>query len=124
MVFTSLGGMATMNWKENDHCVLATGFAQLPKGTPLFEMQKIIACVLIIDTEEEVIVDASFSFLMDLTNDFLSSIIKGRSICNGIEDMTKEIEKKYIAGEKRAITQALRGAYDRYLDMKKNEILK
>ncbi|MFJ8257883.1 DUF3870 domain-containing protein [Peribacillus asahii] len=109
-----------MDWKENNNCVLATGFAQLPKGTPLFEMQKIIACVLVIDTAEEIIVEASFSFLMDLTNEFICSFIKGRSIRNGVEEITKEIEKKYIASEKKAITQALRGAYDRYLESKKN----
>ena len=63
-----------MNWKDNDHYVLTTGFAQLPKGTPLFEMQKIIACVLVIDTDEEIVVEASFSFLMDLTNEFICSL--------------------------------------------------
>lgn len=108
-----------MNWKENNNCVLATGFAQLPKGTPLFEMQKTIACVLVIDTDEEIIVEASYSFLMDLTNEFISSLIKGKSIRNGIEEITKEIEKKYVASEQRAIIQALRGAYDRYVESKK-----
>ena len=115
-----VGGITTMNWKENNNCVLTTGFAPLPKGTPLFEMQKIIACVLVIDTDEEIVVEASFSFLMDLTNEFICSIIKGRSIRNGIEEINKEIEKKYIAGEQRAIIQAFRGAYDRYLESKKD----
>ena len=51
--------------------ILSTGFAQLPKGTPLYEMQRIIACVLVIDTVEEIIVEASFSFIMNLTNEFI-----------------------------------------------------
>ena len=95
-----------MNWKDNNNYVLTTGFAQLPKGTPLFEMQKIIACVLVIDTDEEIIVEASFSFIMNLTNEFISSLF-GRSIHNGIEEINKQIEKRYIAGEQRAIIQAI-----------------
>lgn len=109
-----------MNWKENDNCILTTGFAQLPKGTPLYEMQKIIACVLVIDTSTETIVEASFSFIMDITNEFICSFIIGESIHDGVKDITKKIEKKYIASEQRAIIQALRSAYDRYLEAKKD----
>ena len=68
-----------------------------------------MACVLVIDTEEEIVVEASFSFLMDLTNEFICSFIKGRFIRNGIEEITKEIEKKYIAGEKGLLPRHLEG---------------
>lgn len=109
-----------MNWKDNDNCILTTGFAQLPKGTPLYEMQKIIACVLVIDTSTETIVEASFSFIMNLTNEFICSFIIGESVKDGVKEITKKIEKKYIASEQRAIIQALRSAYDRYLEAKKD----
>jgi len=109
-----------VDWRNNDHCILTTGFAQLPKGTPLYETHKIIACVLVIDTEKEIVVDASFSFIMDLTKEFIGSLIIGKSIQNGIEDIVKEIEKKYIASEQRAIIQSLRTSYDRYIEVKKN----
>lgn len=109
-----------MDWKNNDHCILATGFAQLPKGTPLYEMHKIIACVLIIDSKTDKIVDASFSFIMDLTNQFISSLIIGKSIQNGLDEIVKEIEKKYIASEQRAVIQTIRTAYDRYIEAKRD----
>ncbi len=115
-----IGGETTLNWKDNDHYVLSTGFAQLPKGTPLYEMQKVIACVLVIDTVEEVIVEASFSFIMNLTNEFISSLVVGRSIHDGLDEISKQIEKRYIASEQRAIIQAIRTAYDRYFEAKKS----
>lgn len=38
-----------MEWGSSKDCVLAAGFAQLPKGTTLYEIQKVIGCVLVID---------------------------------------------------------------------------
>lgn len=37
--------------------MLVTGFAQLPKGTKLYEQNKIMAVVLIINHEDEIIED-------------------------------------------------------------------
>lgn len=106
-----------MNSEKNNRLLVA-GFAQLPKGTPLYEVQKTIACVLIIDTESDIIVKSSFSFIMDLTNDFISSLVEGKSVKNGIDEIVEEIEAYFHVPPQRAIIQSLRSAYDRYLEVK------
>lgn len=106
-----------MAWRTKSSCVLAAGFAQLPKGTTLFEVQKTIACILIIDKDTEKIEDVSFSFVMSLTNEFVSSLVRGKSLKNGLEPIIKEIEERTNVAAQRAIIQALRSAYDRYCEM-------
>lgn len=97
--------------------MLVAGFAQLPKGTTLYETYKTIGCVLIIDKENDRIEDASFTFLMGLTNEFITSLVKGKSVRNGIDAMIEEIEKRFSVPPQKTVIQSLRAAYQRYCDM-------
>lgn len=38
---------------EADNTVLVAGFAEFPKGTTLYEVYKMISCVLIINSDNE-----------------------------------------------------------------------
>lgn len=98
--------------------VLVTGFAQLPKGTTLYEKNKIIAVVLIINYKEEMIEDAEFSFVTDLTSYYLSSLIKGISLSNGMDPVYDKIKKHCQIPSQSAVIQALRSAWDRYQEYK------
>ncbi|NGQ96125.1 DUF3870 domain-containing protein [Brevibacillus sp. SYP-B805] len=108
-----------MDWKSNPSCVLVAGFAQLPKGTTLYETYKTIGCVLIIDKENDRIVDASFTFIMGITNEFISSLVKGKSVHNGIDAIIEEIEKRFYVPPQKAVIQSVRAAYNRYCEMTK-----
>lgn len=101
-----------MMYKNNT--LMVTGFAQLPKGTTLFEHNKIIAVVLIINYEDEVIEDAEFTFVTDLTSYYLSSLIKGISISNGMELVYEKVKRHCQIPSQGAVIQALRSAWDRY----------
>lgn len=105
-----------MNMKK-DH-VLVAGFAQFPKGTPVYETQKVIGCILIIDKTTDIIVDASFTFILDMTNEFISSLVRGKCIKNGVEAIIKELEEKFLIPGQRAVIQSVIAAYERYHDMK------
>ena len=100
-----------------DNHVLIAGFAQLPKGTPVFEIQKTIGCILRVDLETDVVIEATFTFLQDLTNDFLAEILEGKSL-NNIEEMIKEIENKFIVPPQKAVIQALISAKKSYFERK------
>ncbi|MFS0646383.1 DUF3870 domain-containing protein [Siminovitchia sp. 179-K 8D1 HS] len=102
---------------KKDH-VLVAGFAQFPKGTPVYETQKVIGCILIIDKTTDIIVDASFTFILDMTNEFISSLVRGKCIKNGVEAIIKELEEKFLIPGQRAVIQSVIAAYERYHDMK------
>ncbi|MFJ8257882.1 DUF3870 domain-containing protein [Peribacillus asahii] len=102
-----------MSLEFKESYVLVAGFAQLPKGTPLFELQKTIGCILVIDTNNDTIVNATFTFLQQLTNNFISSLIQGKSLEN-IDDLILDIENKFLVPPQKAVIQALIAAKNRY----------
>ncbi len=98
--------------------VLVAGFAQFPKGTPVHEQYKVIGCILIIDITTDIVVEATFTFLIDTTRNFVSSIVTGQSLKNGITDIVKEVERRvHIPGQK-ALIQSIIAAYERYCELK------
>ena len=102
-----------MSLEVKDNYVLVAGFAQLPKGTPLFELQKTIGCILVVDTENDTIINATFTFLQKLTNDFISALIRGKSLEN-IDDIILDIENRFIVPPQKAVIQALIQAKKKY----------
>jgi hypothetical protein len=100
----------------NENQVLAAGFAQLPKGSTLYEVQKVIGFVMIIDKTTDIIIDASFTFIMDLTNQFISHLVRGYDIKRGTEPLIERIREQFLAPPQGAIIQAIRAAFDRYLE--------
>ncbi|MFY0542892.1 DUF3870 domain-containing protein [Brevibacillus sp. H7] len=99
--------------------VLAAGFAQIPKGTTLYEVSTMVGCVLIIDVENEEICDASFTFVMDKTSDYLAGLLRGKSIADGLGDIPQVIQERFLAPGQGAVLQAIRAAVDRYHEMRK-----
>lgn len=102
--------------KNND--LLVAGFAQLPKGTPIFETQKVIGCIVLIDSKTDIIKNATFTFLQDLTNGFSASLIIGYSIKDDIDKIVQNIEEKLIIPPKKAVIQAVISARNRYMETK------
>ncbi len=96
---------------------MVAGFAQLPKGTPIFEMQKTIGCILVVDPSTTVIKKATFTFIQDLTNEFASSLVVGHKLMDDIEKITQEIEGKLLIPPQRAVMQSIISARNRYLEM-------
>jgi len=101
-----------MDYSDRD-TILVAGFAQLPKGTPVFEMKKSIGCILIVDRKTTIIKEATFTFIQDLTNDFISSILIGRSLVEDIDEIIKEVEERFIVPPQKAIIQSIISAKNR-----------
>ncbi|NGQ96130.1 DUF3870 domain-containing protein [Brevibacillus sp. SYP-B805] len=97
--------------------VLVAGFAEFPKGTTLYEVYKIISCVMIINNDDETIQDISFSFVMDKTNEFISQQLRGISIKNGIDEAKEKIRASMLIPGQGALIYAMQQAYDRYCEM-------
>lgn len=108
--------LAKMNGIKDSH-ILVTGFAQLPKGTPVFEVQKTIGCILMIDVETDIIEKATFTFIKELTNDFVSALLVGKSI-ELIDVIIDDIEKRFVVPPKKAVIQALLAARKSYQEQK------
>lgn len=106
-----------MSLEVKDSYVLVAGFAQLPKGTPLFELQKAIGCILVIDSNNDTVIQSTFTFLQELTNDFINSLIQGRSL-EDIDDIILDIENRFVVPPQKAVIQALITAKKKYQEKK------
>jgi hypothetical protein len=116
------GEVWVFKMEMKDSFILVAGFAQLPKGTPVFEMQKSIGCILVIDAETDIIVDCTFTFIRDLTNDFISALIRGKSITRDIDEIINTVERRFIVPPKKAVIQAILSAHNRYIELDKTNI--
>ncbi|WP_019121479.1 DUF3870 domain-containing protein [Brevibacillus massiliensis] len=98
--------------------VLVAGFAEVSKGTTMYEVYKLVGCVMVINRDEEIIEDISFSFVMDKTNEFVSHQLRGMSIKNGLGEAKEKLRATMLVPGQGAIIYALQQAYDRYCEMK------
>lgn len=94
--------------------VLTAGFAQFPKGTSVFETQKVIGCILVINTKTETIIEANFTFISETTNKFIAALLVDEKLDNGIESLLNKMEKQILFPGKNAVMQAVISAYRNY----------
>jgi hypothetical protein len=100
-----------MNIEET---VLVTGFAQGPRGTTVYETYKTIGVVLVINRKTSIIEDAQFTLITDLMDSYISSLIKGYNIKDGMEPLLTKVKKHCLIPSQGAVVQAIRSAIDRY----------
>lgn len=98
--------------------VLVAGFAQVPKGTTIYEGQKAIGAILVINVKTDIIEKMTFTYLKSITNDFLEEMILGKSIIDDIDEIVRDIETYFLVTPKKATIQALLSARTKYIEEK------
>lgn len=96
--------------------ILVTGFAQLPKGTTMYEQYKVIGVALLIDLDTSEILDSDITFVAELPNRFVKSIITRYYLNQGLDPLIDELKGRFKTPSQGAVIQALRAAYDRYIE--------
>ncbi|MED1607672.1 DUF3870 domain-containing protein [Cytobacillus kochii] len=102
----------------SNNTVLITGFAQLPKGNAFYDNSKSIAVILVINIDSEIIEGVEFTFMSDLKNGYLASLVKGYCLKNGINPLINKLKKSVLTPSQGAIIQTLKSAWDRYNEMR------
>lgn len=98
--------------------VLVTGYSKAPQGTSMYEVYKHVGIILEIDPQTNIIENASFTFISNLTTEFFGEMLKGYDLSNGIEYLINEIKNRYLAPSQQAVIVALKAAYQRYTEFK------
>jgi hypothetical protein len=98
----------------NNNTVLITGFAQLPKGTAQYERYTSLSVALVINVETEIIEDVEFTFIADLTNYYLASLVRGYDLKKGINPLIEILRSRALIPSQGAVIQSLKSAWDRY----------
>jgi hypothetical protein len=102
--------------ESNLDTILVTSYAKAPQGTSMYEVYKHAGIVLEINRRTHEIVDADFTFIVDLTRDYFKRLVVGYDLSNGVEDLIEQIETHFWAPSTSSVVVALRAAYKRYLE--------
>ncbi|MEH7086940.1 DUF3870 domain-containing protein [Neobacillus drentensis] len=96
--------------------VLVTAYAKAPQGSAMYEVYKHAGIILEIDPNTNLIINAEFTFLADLTKDFFRRMMVGYDLSKGIDDLIQRVEKHYFAPSTNSVIVALKAAYKRYIE--------
>lgn len=97
-----------------EETALFTGHAKLPSGSALYEFLKIISCALIIHLETGKVLNASFTTLSPMTGAYVSSLLIGWSVHEGMEVLEQKFDKHCYITSKKAFLKAIEIACQKY----------
>ncbi|MCZ8534232.1 protein of unknown function [Paenisporosarcina quisquiliarum] len=96
--------------------LLVTAYAKAPQGTAMYEIYKHAGIVLEIDKQTHKIVDAEFTFITELAQNFFKRMLINFDFTADINILIERIEEHYMAPSSGAVTVALKSAQKRYLE--------
>ncbi|SDN75292.1 protein of unknown function [Psychrobacillus sp. OK028] len=96
--------------------LLVTAYAKAPQGTAMYETYKHAGIVLEIDKLTHKIVDAEFTFITELAQNFFRRMLIDFDFTADINILIERIEEHYLAPSSGAVIVALKSAQKRYLE--------
>ena|SRR5579875_1720514 len=94
--------------------ILVSGYAAAPKGSSMYEAYKTAGVVLEINPNTNTLVRAEFIFVTGLAKDYVSRLVNGYDLSQGIEPLVDRIQMHYFTPSAESVVMALRVAYQRY----------
>ncbi|MHB1404283.1 MAG: DUF3870 domain-containing protein [Desulfitobacteriaceae bacterium] len=94
--------------------ILCVGYAKLPTGMSAETVYKTFGVGLLVEPDSGIIVNAETTSTTRIGDEFLVSMMVGRNI-EEIEEIVKELERRYLGVGAKAIVAALNNSYGEYL---------
>src|SRR5690554_5471411 len=113
--------MFIMNTSSNT--VLFSGIAKVPHNAPYYQQKQEISCVIEVDMDTHRIISCEFGKLKTTTNQFLSKLIIGYDVGNGMDALAEAIRKRCQIISKNAVIKTLEICHIKYTDYLKNECI-
>ncbi|MEK9196774.1 DUF3870 domain-containing protein [Ureibacillus sp. 179-F W5.1 NHS] len=105
---------------QNLSTILVTAYAKAPQGTSMYEVYKHAGIVLEIDKKTHKIIDAEFTFVTRLAQDFFRRMLVGFDITSNIDELVSRVEDHYVTPSTGSVIVAIKSAQKRYLEKIKN----
>ncbi|HVA37443.1 MAG TPA: DUF3870 domain-containing protein [Candidatus Dormibacteraeota bacterium] len=102
--------------------VIVAGDARAPVGSGIDKVYGHIGVVLEIEPSTDVIVAADAVFVTELAREFVSSLLVGHALSEGLGSIRKEIGERVLFASQGALLSALQIAYQRYHSYKTREV--
>lgn len=92
-----------------------TGQSKFPQGVPAKSMYDLCTVSVEIEPNSDVIVRASCTLANEHGRAFISSLLVGYCLEQGIDDIVDEINNRYFGASKNAVIAAIKDLYRKYL---------
>ncbi len=107
-----------MRWKGgymmNGKSIFIAGHAKLPQGMAAKSVYDSLTVTLEIDKKYGVILEASCTLVTDHGKKFISSLLRGCSLKDGIDEAIELVQGNYKGKAQHALMAALRDVYTQY----------
>lgn len=97
---------------ENTICVV--GLSKTGSRNPITRVHQSLFASMIVDKDSGVIQDAEFNTVCRLTNRFLVDMLLGKSLKNDVDNIAREVQRRYFGDSRRAIVSILKDAQNRF----------
>lgn len=94
--------------------IFIAGHAKLPTGMAARSIYETLTITAEIDKYYGVIVDASCTLATEHGRDYISRLLKGHSLKNGIDMPLEELKEGYLGKANHALVAALKDLYKQY----------
>ncbi len=100
---------------------LFSGYARLPSNTTAQKIYEELVLVMVIDMVTGVVHNAECTMVTGLAKEFVSKLIIGYDMKQGIDPLVKELEHRYQGHLKKALASAIRMIGSQYAEMLRTE---
>lgn len=88
--------------------IFVVGHARLPQGMAAKTQYDTLALTTQVDRRFGVITSASCSLVLDHTRDYVTQLLVGYSLLDGVEELCKDLERYYFGAARNALIAAIR----------------
>ena len=100
--------------------IFFTAYARLPSNITAAKLYEVVAIGFEINPETDEIVASDCTLATQVARDFVTGLIVGYNLSNGIDGLTDRFEKRYHGSARKAIITALKIFFDKWLAYKSN----
>lgn len=101
--------------------VLFSGYARMPSNTTAQRIYEELALVAVIDMETGVIHNVECTMVTGLAKEFVSNLMIGYDMKQGIDPLVARLERQYQGHLKKALVSAIKMVGTQYADMCRGE---
>lgn len=103
--------------KYDDSTIYIVGHAKVSDDNPIKADYDILFFPFIVDANTHKIVDVSCNAVLDITRDFVKSMLVGCDLLDGTDEIFRRIKTRYFGSSQKAMAAAVKDAHGRLKDI-------
>lgn len=108
-------GLGYMEYPENT--VYLVGHAKVASDNPISISYGIFFLPFVVDLHTHQIIDVSCNAILDISRDFIRSMLVGCDLLDGLDEAIRRVRSRYFGSSQKALVAALRDANGRLRDI-------